>query len=256
MHLPHRRLLVILSLALFCCGAANSNLSEIQTAVIQEDFVKARLLAQEYLATQPHPGDPLTKEIQFYLGLSQLNMEEFTQARETFQQVIAHQPDEKLYEKAMFGVIDSYYMAGEFKEALQTAERFLKENEKSESQSLIYLKIARANLKLTNWGEAQKYLNKIIADFPNSMESHLAKQLLAEKQFFSVQVGAFLDQERSQRLAEDLKAKGEYAYIVETTDFNGRKFYRVRIGQFSNLDAAYQMKNKLAQQGYPTRIYP
>ena len=136
------------------------------------------------------------------------------------------------------------------------ANELLKKGPRSEIESLVYLKLARANLKLSRWEEAQKYLKKIIKDFPQSPESHLAKQLLEEKQYFTVQVGAFLDRDKAETLTVDLKDKGEYAYIIETMDSSGRQFYRVRVGQLAVLDEANKLSQKLSSLGYPAQVYP
>ncbi len=57
-------------------------------------------------------------------------------------------------------------------------------------------------------------------------------------------------------MTSELQQKGEYAYIVETVDPQGRKFYRVRVGQLVLLDEAQKLKSKLSKAGYPTEIYP
>jgi cell division septation protein DedD len=93
-------------------------------------------------------------------------------------------------------------------------------------------------------------------DFPDSLEAYTAKQLLEEKQFFTVQVGAFLDRDRALSLVDDLRLKGQYGYIVETQDKKGNTFYRVRIGEVASLDAAKKLKEKLSTLGYPALIYP
>ena len=102
----------------------------------------------------------------------------------------------------------------------------------------------------------KEYLNKILDKFPNSLEYLIAQQLLEEKQFFAVQVGAFLDQKRAEQLTVQLKEKDEYAYIIETLDRQNKKFYRVRVGQMARLSDAEELKDKLAKEGYPTQIYP
>ena len=61
---------------------------------------------------------------------------------------------------------------------------------------------------------------------------------------------------KAEGLVQELKSRGEYAYIVETIDHAQKKFYRVRIGQLSTLEEAEGLKVKLAQFGYPARIYP
>ena len=53
-----------------------------------------------------------------------------------------------------------------------------------------------------------------------------------------------------------IKQKGEYVYIVETTDSSGRQFYRVRVGQLSVLEEANKLSQKLSESGYPAQVYP
>ena len=106
------------------------------------------------------------------------------------------------------------------------------------------------------WEDANKFLTKIVSDFPQSPEAPIAKQLLEEKQYFAVQVGSFLDKSRALELIEDLKGSGQYSYVVETTAPDGEVFYRVRVGQMSSLKDAEELKNRLDKLGYPTLIYP
>ena len=100
------------------------------------------------------------------------------------------------------------------------------------------------------------YLSKILQQFPNSVEAQTAKQLLEEKQYFAVQVGAFRERARAEQLVSELKQKEEYAYIVETIDQQNATFYRVRVGQLAILNEAQKLHTKLAKFGYPTQIYP
>jgi outer membrane protein assembly factor BamD (BamD/ComL family) len=243
-------LLLVISL----CGFSSGPLSDIETAIIQKDFKKAETMSQDIIANQPQNKD--INSAYYFLGLSQMGSEKYDEARETFNVLITRKPGQPMLEKAYLGVIDSYLLTQDYRNALTVSEALLRLSPKSEFLSLIYLKLARANLKLAQWETARDYLNKIVKEFPQSLEYHLAKQLLEEKQYFAVQVGSFLDRERAEHLSEQLKQKGEYAYIIETTDPQGRKFYRVRIGQFSDLQQAQGLEQKLSNLGYPTHIYP
>ena len=147
-------------------------------------------------------------------------------------------------------------MAGLYTDALKTADQLLKKSPYSSFLSLIYLKIAGADLKLMRWEDASISLNKIINEFPQSPESSIAKQLLEEKQYFAVQVGSFLDKGRALTLIDDLKGTGQYSYVIETTAPDGQKYYRVRVGQMSSLKDAEALKKRLDKLGYPTLIYP
>ena len=247
-------LMLTLLLSWLCLGSGKIALHEIETAIIEKDYPTAKQLAEQFINTRP--GLEPTQEASYYWGLSHLRLNEFSQARELFGRLIKQTKNQKLKDQAALGIIDSYSLEGNYPQALAQAEQLLHNSPNSEFLSLIYLKLGRANLKLAHWDTAREYLNKIVQGFPDSVEWHLARQLLEEKQYFAVQLGAFLDPDRAQSLTEELKARGEYAYIVETTDAQGQKFYRVRVGQLAGLKEAQDLMTRLAQLGYPTQIYP
>lgn len=238
---------------LFLAAFSGQEFTAIEMAVMEKDFAKAEQLAQELLGS-PGPNEQKNQAL-YYLGLSRLYLGKFLPAREAFEQLLELKPEKNLQERASIGIVDSYYMAGEYETALQRAVKLLKGSD-SQFRSLIYLKIARAHLRLANWEAAGEYLHKITREYPGSFEDHLAHQLLEEKQYFAVQVGAFLDEKRAKNLVGDLQTKGQYAYTVETADKEGRRFYRVRVGQFSRLSDALRLEQTLSDLGYPTRIYP
>ncbi len=248
-------ILVLLFCLMFMTSSqAWAQLSDIEAVILQEKFQDAENLAKQFIAS--NPAKDARDEAIYYLGLSQLRLERYGEARKTFGLLFDKSTKTELWDKAHLGCIDSYYMEGDYSQALSLAQALLEKSPRSNFLSLIYLKIARANLKLTHWPEAKNYLKQIIRDFPDSLEAHLAKQLLDEKRYFAVQVGAFLDRQRAENLISELKNRNEYAYIVETTDRDGKKFYRVRIGKFALLSEAQELEAKLIQLGYPTRIYP
>jgi tetratricopeptide (TPR) repeat protein len=190
------------------------------------------------------------------LGICALRLGEQEKARAVFADLIRDNSDVTLRDKAYLGLFEGYYADGDYEQALTVAQRVLRVSPHFEFLSLVYLKLARANLKLARWDRAREYLKDIRVRFPESLEAHLAKQLLDEKQYFSVQVGAFMDRKRAEGLAFELQNKGEYAYIIETVDRQKRKFFRVRVGQVALLEEAQKLKLKLSQAGYPTEIYP
>jgi len=257
MHRPRNfisGLLFFIPTFLFLCGYASAALTDIQTAIIQEDYSKSEMLAQEYIKSNPAKEN--LNEALYYLGLSQLRLAHYQQAKETFKQLQTAADKGTFYDKASIGLADTFLLNEQYPEALAEAQRILSKSPRSEFLSLIYLKIARANFKLAQWKEAATYLNKILTEFPESLETHIARQLLEEKQYFSVQVGAFLDRKLAEKLVGELQNKGEYTYIVETTDKDGAQFFRVRVGKFASLKEAIALKSKLSRLGYPASIYP
>jgi tetratricopeptide (TPR) repeat protein len=229
-------------------------LPDIEAAVMNKDYAQVRELARGVLKDSNNPS--LRTEAQYYFGLAQLRLGQYADANKAFQIVMDAHPTQDIYDRASLGMTEGFYMAGFYKDSLESGQQLLKRSPHSSFLSLIYLKIARADLKLMRWEKANEYLNKIAGEFPQSPEAPIARQLLEEKQYFAVQVGSFLDKGRAITLIDDLKAGGQYAYVVETTASDGQKFYRVRVGQMSSLKDAEDLEKRLSKLGYPTMIYP
>jgi tetratricopeptide (TPR) repeat protein len=235
-------------------GFSDATIQDIETAIMKQEYQEAKQLAEQSLSGAL--SDDQANEVRYYLGLCNLWLEQYPEAREIFTDLTKKKIGDMLRDKAYLGLFDSYYMEDQYEQADQIIQRLLKISPQSELLSLIYLKYARVNLKMSLWDDAHTYLEKIIAQFPESLEAHTAKQLLNEKQYFAVQVGAFIERGRAEQLTNELKKKGEYAYIVETSDQKNRIFYRVRVGQLALLGEAQELESKLSKAGYPTEIYP
>ena len=251
---PGKILMMTLIVVGVWCGYARASIKDVESSIIQKDYAQAKQAALQLL--EGGAAEEQSQELRYYVGLCDLQLGEYDQARKIFGELIREKENVPLRDKAYLGLFDVYYIDGQYKKALTTVSHVLRLSPDSEFLSLMYLKLARANLKLANWYKAREYLVKIIAEYPDSLEVHVAKQLLNEEQYFAVQIGAFLDRQRAERLALELQQTGEYAYIVETTDQDNRKFYRVRVGQLVLLGKAQKLETKLSKQGYPTLIYP
>ena len=222
--------------------------------IIQADYKEANALSKKLL-TQDLPRAKVL-EVQYYQGLSYLRLAEYPRAYEAFRKVLAERPAVDLYDKAVIGIIDALYMQGQYENALKEATGLMNKRRDSELMSLIYLKIARANLKLARWNKAREFLQKVIGEYPQSFEADVARGLLEEKQYFAVQIGSFNDKSRAEKLMAELLDRKEYAYIVETRSAEGRAYYRVRAGRLTTLQDARELEKKLSGFGYPTLIYP
>ena len=240
--------------SVFCPLKAHASLADIEAAVMDKDYEEVRFLASKLLKSTADPQERI--EVEYYMGLSQLRLGQYAQARKAFEIVMQATRNPELYDKAALGMIEGLYMPGFYKDALKEGEALLRKSPHSQSKSLIYLKIARAHLKLMHWQKSKEYLQKIVNEFPQSFEAPIARGLLEEKEYFTVQVGSFLDKAKAVKLIEELKSRGQYAYIVETTSSEEKIFYRVRVGQMTSLDDAQALESQLSRLGYPTLIYP
>lgn len=246
--------IIVLCLGICVICPVHASISDIEAAIMDKNYKQASTLSSQELKTSLDSKERIQAE--YYLGLSQLRLGQYSQARSAFQIVMSATDSQDLYDRAAIGMIEALYVPGFYKEALQEGQKLLKKSPHSSFMSIIYLKMARTYLKLTHWGLAKEYLQKIINEFPQSLEASAARNLMEEKEYFTVQVGSFLDRDKAQNLFEQLKAKGQYVYIVETIANDEKKFYRVRVGQITSLSDAQTLEAKLAQLGYPTLIYP
>jgi len=229
-------------------------LPDIEAAIMDKDYAQARDLASQIIKDSNDPAQRI--EAQYYFGLAELRLGQYADARSAFQSVMDAHPSQDTYDKAALSLTEGYYMDGLYSDSLDIANKLYKKSPHSSFLSLIYFKIAGADLKLMRWEDAHEFLTKIINEFPQSPEAPVAKQLLEEKQYFAVQVGSFLDKGRALTLIDDLKGNGQYAYVVETAASDGQTYYRVRVGQMSSLNDAEDLKKRLDKLGYPTLIYP
>ncbi len=244
-------------MAVFLAGGATvacADFAEVEAALLNRDYALAQKSAADILAGQP--GSAEAQKAQYYIGLSQLRQTQYREALESFSKIENENLSAQLRERVYLGIFDAYYLLEEYPQAEATLQELLKEGAKPEAVSLIYFKLAKVNMKLAHWGQATDYLEKIVRSFPNSLEVPAAKQLLEEKHYFAVQVGAFMERRLAETLVDTLKQKEEYAYIIESVDTQNRKFYKVRVGQLAMLKDAQALKNRLAKSGYPAQIYP
>ena len=245
---------IFISFFILLVSAEAVVINDIKTAILKEDFDKAKELSSNLLSEALSKREKI--EVRYYLAVSELYLGAYEKALDIFEEVVQEADSKDLHDQALIGIVNAHYLMGNYDIVLRKAQNLLNQRPDSNFLSTIYLKSARANLKLARWDEARKVLRKIEEEFPDSLEAFIAKQLLEEKKYFTVQVGAFLDQKRSENLVLELKSKGQYGYIVETTDSEGQKFYRVRIGELTSLEKAKRLRSKLSDIGYPTIIYP
>lgn len=70
---------------------------------------------------------------------------------------------------------------------------------------------------------------------------------------FAIQVGSFTDSTNAVRLKTALGLDHANTYIQEIR-LNGNTFYRVRVGNFEQWNAAMETAEKLGQEGYPALV--
>lgn len=253
--MKHFKIKIALGLILaFWALQAEAALVDVKSAVMYGNYQQAQDLAEDIMNTSQ--AGYVYDEAYYFLGVSHLKKKEYFQAQTAFDDLINRNPLGSIRDRAYLGLFDAYYLTEDYQQSFTVAEEFLQYYSNSQFLSSMYFRMARANFKLGFWDEGYQYLQKIVNYFPNSFDYPTAQQFLNEKPYYAVQVGAYKDRSRAQQQVDDLKRKGEDAYLVETVDQNNARFYRVRVGQLTHLPDADQLREHLAQEGFLTQIYP
>lgn len=230
-------------------------LDNLETAMLAQNYKQAKGLAEAFILE--HPDNPVLPEVRYELGLTYLRNGMIDQARDLFEQLAAQIKDRNTQDKVKLALFDAYYAQEDFVSAQNVIEPLMNGRQRSEWMSQIYLRQARVYLKQAKWDDAKLLLAKLMNEYEESLEVEYARQLLQEKQYFTVQIGAFTQRKSAEQMTDEMKSKGEYAYIVESYDKNNARLYRVRVGRFSFLNEAKTLQTRLCDMGYPSaRIYP
>lgn len=68
---------------------------------------------------------------------------------------------------------------------------------------------------------------------------------------FTIQVGAFGEQENAEKLADKLRVLYDYINITEYTSEDNKKFFRLHVSKTYTLASAVEIEKKLEEMGFP-----
>ena len=224
---------------------------------IEELFLRSdypAVIEEASLVLSRGSNQPDLDRVYFYLGLSNMRMGNFSEARNDFNILLGNYQKSRFKERANLALADTYFLEENYLAAKKVYEK-LAEDSLSNILSTLYYKLAQTDIKLSNWQEAKNYLEKVKSEFPLSFEASLARNLNSSSDFFTVQVGSFIDQEKAKKAASELKSIGFDSYVVDTIS-QGKTFYRVRVGKLSTFNEAKELEQKLSEKNYPTKIFP
>lgn len=193
--------------------------------------------------------------IRYLLALSLLKNYRIAEAQRQFEIIITDFPYNELADDAHASLADSYKMDGKIEKAIIMYNNILIKFPNSELTPIIYFKLAESYRKKGVWTQARYYFKKIIENYPQSLGTKQAKEILRKNLFyFTIQIGAFKNKFNATCLKKELETKGYNAYITTCKTSEG-VFYRVRVGQFENIEQAKKIQERL-KNTYPTKIYP
>jgi len=193
-------------------------------------------------------------QVLYFFGLVYAKIGNFPQAREYLLLLANNYPRSKLYEQGMIKLADTYFLERDLSRALALYESIEKKSTASNYLPLVYLRLSQIAAKEGRWEDKKKYIGLLKEKYPLSNELVLANILKEQKDFFTIQVGAFSNSKNAINLKNDLDEKYD-VYILEDKSGN-YVLYKVRVGKFKDREEAERTWGKLVKQGYPARIFP
>ena len=234
---------VLLSVVSFQCSAyADADITVVEKPFLEGQYDKAERAAQGLIdqrSSQRH-------EVYYLKGLSELKLNKFKEARESFGAIISKYSNSNRTFDAYVGIGDSYFLEGNTEAAIkaygEAKERFPSDKN-----------IALVDSRL---GECRQKTPPAIAPvLPPPAENKPGPVASVETPNgnISVQVGSFKSERNANALSAKLTAKGYHSY-VELPVAEGDRLYRVKIGRMISKSEADSLAARLSRDGYKTKI--
>jgi len=227
--------------------------AESDISVIEKPFLEGRYDRAVYEAKRLIDERCRQRHEAYYLkGLSELKLERFKDARQSFSEIISRYSKSSRAFDAYVGIGDAHFLEGNMDSA---AKAYIEAKEKFPSDkniSVVDSRLADCRKKggsaapsavVENKPEAAKAPDVVPPEIPQN----------ESKGYISVQVGSFKNHRNAEKLSAKLKGIGYESY-VEIPLATGDKLYRVKIGRFKSRGEADSAAVKLNRDGYRTKI--
>ncbi len=248
-------------------GAAESSYSVAEKYFLEGNYNSAISKSEELIDS----GSGRKDELYYLKGLSELKVNEFSDARTSFNHIISNYPWSKKVFDARLGLGDSYLLEGDSRKAMGIYNTMIEMYPTDKNIAVVYSRLSASSAKMGARNKADSYYAMVRTKAPLSFEARsqpavnpppqiipagrpaLSSVADAEKGRYSVQVGSFKNRRNADRLAGKLAARGYKSY-VEIPVLSGDKFYRVKTGKFASKEEASGMAAKLESDGYRVKV--
>ena len=220
------------------------------------NFRQARIGWRKYLRL--FPGGEEADAASLSIGSCYYQEKRFDKAIDCLRDFIDSYPESSYFPRARFNLASAYLNRGKIDEAKTELEGLLKDYPNWENKAAVYRKLSDVYLEKGENKKGEEILAKLNKEFPLSVDVKGEKSVFplekGKEGFYSVQVGAFTEKGRAEKLALRLKKKGYDTCIVSAAK-KGAVFYRVRIGRFRNEAEAGEMAGKIeAKENLPGMV--
>ena len=249
-----------------------TSFSQIEKLFLEGKYEKVIYEADRLISSKYQLRD----DVYYLKGLSELKLNRFNEARQSFQRIISRYAVSKRVFDAYLGVGDAYFLEGNIDGAIKTYNEILNRFPNDKNIGIVYNRLGGCYKRIGSSDKARYYLDKAKQISPLSFETKTSQNITEERQismtssqdpqfvptkiprnesrgYASVQVGSFKNRKNAEKLAMKLSREGYRAY-VELPVGSGDRLYRVKVGRLNSKEEAESLASNLKSHGYGTKI--
>ena len=245
--------LLVMAVAAGVTTAQAQETASLQAAFLAEEYGSVLSKTQQLLGGR----DTQEKDLLLYLqGVSAFKLRDLDLAIDSLQRLAADYPESSWAVPGQMVLGQLFSASGEDEKALKLYQKLLKEDPTKPMRVQVTFLLGKAQRRLGQWSQARASFESVLSQAPQSPPAQEARQILEGEDFyFTVQVGAFETKANALRLKAECERRG-YPTQVSEAFMQGRRLYRVRVGQFSQREEAEQEAQRLKGEGFPARVAP
>ncbi|MCK5392937.1 MAG: tetratricopeptide repeat protein [Candidatus Omnitrophica bacterium] len=191
-----------------------------------------------------------TPDVLYFLGLAHIKMGNYSIAREYLRKIIKKDSRSKFYGQALVKLADTYFLQEKLDKAYQLFSEIKLCSMNLSNMPVVILRLAQISSRQGNFNNKRKYIKLLKEKYPQSAEIKYADILENYGDFFTVQVGAFIEKKNALALVKEFQDSYD-VYIDES-----QNIFKVRVGKYSSRRQAQNVTLEFLDKGYPARICP
>jgi len=228
--------LITYNLQLTTCYA-DSDIAQVEKLFLEGQYERCASAAQTLIESRPRKR----YEVYYLKGLSELKLNKFGEARQSFRSIIDNYPESPRVFDAHVGIGDSYFLEGRKDSAARTYNEILQNFPDDKNIVIVKSRIRECSVNTAD----QERPKVEPRDIPRTESNS----------YISVQVGSFKNSRNADRMAKKLSLEG-FDSFVEIPAGSGDRLYRVKVGKLQTKDNAEALASLLKAKGYKTKICP
>lgn len=234
---------IILNFMIPSSAFADTDISAVEKPFLEGKYDKAERAAQSMIDQRSRQR----YEVYYLKGLSELKLNKFKEARESFGAIISKYPGSNRVFDANLGIGDSYMLEGNTQEAVKVYNDIAMRFPRDKNIAIVKERLDDCRKGSAKAADAIETVSESSDLKPNTIPKNESRG------YISVQAGCFKNRRNAEALAKKLSGRGYESY-VELPMGSDANLFRVKVGRLASQEEAQDLAAKLHRDGYNTKI--